>query len=414
MRIIIIGFFLIAFWAPAQECDYIRLLVDSLSSPHLHGRGYVKDGHLKAARLIANEFESHGISKFDNSYFQNFEFPVNTFPDTVYVRINDKVLSPGYDYILHPKSGSCNASFYDYKFVKPSNFKRLQSKKTERSVFVVDRDKFKKEKHKGLIAEITEKGFNNCPILFLEHSKLTFSYAREQLDYPIIRLLRSSYPEIKAKEFSIDINASFHPKQKTQNVIGYIEGTEFPDSFFVFTGHYDHLGRMGTDTYFPGANDNASGTAMIMSLAKYFKENPPKYSIAFMAFGAEESGILGSKYYVENPLFPLEQIKFLINMDIFGTGEDGIKIVNSTVFTEEYDRLVNINETQNLLKTIAKRGKAANSDHHYFTEKGVRAFFIYTMGGISFYHDIFDRPETLPLSKCSELSKLLISFVNSY
>jgi hypothetical protein len=397
-----------------QKCEYMRYLVDSLASKHMHGRGYVNNGHNIAAEFISSEFEKQNLKSFGQDYYQRFTLPINIFPKELYFRVNDKVMSPGFDYIVDPKSASTNSSYYVYKNVKPKNLNKLLRKQSTNSIFVINKEKFANKKHKDLFDKINNEGINGQPLLFLENAKLTFSYARKQADYPIIHLLRSSYPKIKAKEFKIQIDAEFKKEQPTQNVIGYIPGTEYPDSFFVFTAHYDHLGRMGQKTYFPGANDNASGTAMIIKLAKYFKENPPKYSIAFMAFGAEEAGILGSKYYTENPLFPMANIKFLINLDIFGTGDDGVKIVNSTVFTEEYDRLVKINSEKQLLKTIAKRGKAANSDHYFFTEKGVRSFFIYTMGGIDFYHDIFDRPETLPLAKCSELSELLISFINSY
>jgi Zn-dependent M28 family amino/carboxypeptidase len=170
---------------------------------------------------------------------------------------------------------------------------------------------------------------------------------------------------------------------------------------------------MGTDAYFPGANDNASGTAMLLNLAKYYSkpENKPDYSIAFMSFSAEEVGLLGSKYYSENPLFPLKNIKFLINLDMVGTGSEGIKIVNSTVFKTEYDKLVKINEEKKYLKTISKRGEAANSDHYYFYKNGVRSFFIYTLGKeYKEYHNINDKPP-LPLTEYEDLFRLLRNFV---
>jgi hypothetical protein len=71
-----------------------------------------------------------------------------------------------------------------------------------------------------------------------------------------------------------------------------------------------------------------------------------------------------------------------------------------------------INEEQKLLAAVNARGKAANSDHYFFSEKGVPSFFFYTLGGIKAYHDVFDRPETLPLNEHEDLFKLIVAFNN--
>ena len=123
-----------------------------------------------------------------------------------------------------------------------------------------------------------------------------------------------------------------------------------------------------------------------------------------------QAGLLGSEYFSQHPLFPLDQIRFLINMDILGTGEEGITAVNATVYPKEFALLRKINDENHYLVKIASRGKAANSDHYWFTEKGVPAFFIYTMGGIKAYHDVFDISRTLPLNEYNHLFKLLVEF----
>ena len=97
-------------------------------------------------------------------------------------------------------------------------------------------------------------------------------------------------------------------------------------------------------------------------------------------------------------------------MDILGTGEEGITAVNATVYPKEFAMLKKINDENHYLVKIASRGKAANSDHYWFTEKGVPAFFIYTMGGIKAYHDVFDISRTLPMNEYSHLFKLLVEF----
>lgn len=170
---------------------------------------------------------------------------------------------------------------------------------------------------------------------------------------------------------------------------------------------------MGNKTFFPGANDNASGVAMLLSLAEYFtkQENRQPYSILFIAFAGEEAGLQGSKYYTEHPLLPLSKIRFLINLDLLGTGDEGIMVVNATEFERDFSILQSINDTAKYVSNVGKRGKAKNSDHYYFSEKGVPAFFIYTLGGVTWYHDVMDKSETLPLTKYNNVFQLLKSFI---
>ena len=129
-----------------------------------------------------------------------------------------------------------------------------------------------------------------------------------------------------------------------------------------------------------------------------------------MAFGAEEAGIIGSNYFTKHPLFPLENINFLINMDIMGTGDEGIKVVNGSVLKEEFELLQSINDQNKYIPAVKKRGAAANSDHYWFSQKGVPAFFIYTLGGIKAYHDVHDKAETLPLTEFEDCFKLIRDF----
>jgi aminopeptidase YwaD len=183
-----------------------------------------------------------------------------------------------------------------------------------------------------------------------------------------------------------------------------------PDSFIFITAHYDHLGGLGKDTYFPGANDNASGIALLLNLAHYYVSHPQRYSIGFICFAGEEAGLIGSKYFTDNPLAPLKKIRFLLNTDLAGTGQEGITVVNATEFPKEFTLLQQINKENNLLAAVNARGKAANSDHYFFTEKGVPAFFFYTLGGIKAYHDVFDKAATLPLNEHEDLFKLVVKF----
>jgi Zn-dependent M28 family amino/carboxypeptidase len=169
-------------------------------------------------------------------------------------------------------------------------------------------------------------------------------------------------------------------------------------------------------TIFPGANDNASGVAMMLDLANYFSKNPPKYSIAFMAFAGEEPGLVGSKAYTGNPWdeLPLGKMKFLVNLDLMGSGEKGMAVVNATIFTDYYAKLQEANNAHNYLPAFKMRGKAANSDHYWFVERDVKGFFFYLMGSYSNYHDVQDNSNNLKLGEYYDKSFLLIrDFIKS-
>ena len=100
-------------------------------------------------------------------------------------------------------------------------------------------------------------------------------------------------------------------------------------------------------------------------------------------------------------------------MDIVGTGDESITVVNGTEYPARFAALDSLNKANHLLPAVVKRGKAANSDHYFFTQKGVPAFFIYTNGKQKAYHDVFDTAETLPLSKYKELFTLFTLFVKT-
>jgi len=390
----------------------VRKNLEILCSKEFNGRGYVRKGDSLAARWIAREFEKIGLKKFKNSYFQDFQLSINTFPKKISVKLGKKQLQVGRDFILNPNTptlkGKAQVLVLDTLIFTEPNRRKAFFEQDFRKKALVFPAKYSNNFLKMKLEEMQKLAQTSIWVSL--HTKLTASLSVRQEGQAEIMLDKTLW-DGSAKEISYDIFAQWIEKYHTRNVIAYIEGTSKKDTFIVFTGHYDHLGSMG-EAYFSGANDNASGITMLLELAHYYQQNPPAYSAAFMAFAAEEAGLIGSHFYIENPLFPLEKIKCLINLDLVGTGDEGITIVNGSVYEEDFRKIVALNEKYQLLPKIAKRGKAANSDHYFFSEKGVKAFFIYTMGGIKAYHDIYDCPETLPLTKYEELFKLLTLYVS--
>jgi Zn-dependent M28 family amino/carboxypeptidase len=103
--------------------------------------------------------------------------------------------------------------------------------------------------------------------------------------------------------------------QQGTNIIGLIKGSKYPDNYIAITAHYDHLGTRNGTIYY-GADDNASGTAALLAMAQYFKQHQPRHSLLFVAFDAEEKGLLGSKYFVAHSPVPLNSILLNMNMDM--------------------------------------------------------------------------------------------------
>lgn len=228
--------------------------------------------------------------------------------------------------------------------------------------------------------------------------KLTASLAATQAPAVRLEALSSRWPQGRLAHWQLD--AQLLRNYQTQNLAAVVRGSTQPDSFVVVSAHYDHLGMMGKATYFPGANDNASGVALLLELAAHYArpENQPACSVAFLLFGAEEAGLVGSSYFVQHPLLPLPRIKFLVNLDLLGTGEEGATVVNGRVYPTAYQQLAALNDAHHYLPKLTARGKAANSDHFPFSEAGVPAFFMYTRGGSLAYHDVHDQPAALSLA----------------
>lgn len=399
----------------AQDMKRVKTYIDTLCSPVMHGRGYVNKGDLIAATYIQAQFRQLNLKAFRDSYLQTFPLDINTFPGKVKLKINKQTLAPGKDFIVNPVSGKGRGKakilhLDTLLFTHSEARQKFLQSNLKKNVVVYQPGHYTKLLE--LPVEYLNKMHEAKALIELHPEKLTASLSNRQLSHPSFEVLGKNMPA-GASKVKFRLDARLVPGYQSQNVIGYIEGKTRPDSFIVVSAHYDHLGRMGKDTYFPGANDNASGISMLLELANFYTlpANQPDYSIAFIAFGAEEAGLVGSRYYVQHPLFPLAQIKFMINLDLVGTGDEGITIVNAVDLQHEFNTFAQLNREKGYLPKVNKRANAPNSDHYFFVAKGVKAVFIYTLGGIKAYHDVYDRPETLPLTRYKQLFNLLTDFI---
>ena len=192
---------------------------------------------------------------------------------------------------------------------------------------------------------------------------------------------------LKAR-LSVDLESTIS-QGTSRNVVGVLPGTSRADEAVLYLAHWDHLGKHegedGEDTIYNGAIDNATGVAGILEIAEAFasQEQRPERSVVFLAVTLEESGLLGSKYYVAHPTFPLEKIAGVVNLDAMSVaGRSRDFVVTGFGNSELEDLLKPIAEAQGRRlegEASVQSGFYFRSDHFNFAKAGVPA--LYAKGG---------------------------------
>ncbi len=391
---------------------HARAHLDTLTSPAFHGRGYVNGGDSIAAEYLARHFDRVGLKPVKDDFFQPFTFNVNSFPDSVLASIDGRRLEPGTDFLVHPASGSAEGT---YRLVHITADDMLDPTRRAMTMGVVaghvaclhlpatkDADTLQ------LFAAMEHELMHLVPVVRPMHGKLTWSVAREALPHPLVQVAPGVLSD-SAGTITLRIRNHLRVRHEARNVLGMVKGKG--KGWIVIGAHYDHLGRMGPEALFPGANDNASGVAMLLALAEYFATKPAKHNILFVAFAGEEAGLLGSEWCVVDRPIDFGSVRMMISLDILGTGDDGITVVNATAEQDTYDRLVAINDAGAHLAQVKARGPTCNSDHCPFVKRGIPGIFIYTMGGVAHYHDVLDKADTLPLTKFPGVYEVLKEYI---
>jgi len=238
-------------------------------------------------------------------------------------------------------------------------------------------------------------------------AKRVVNYIETQFKNLGIQPVNHNYKQFFKAKLRVDDTLK-KPIVKTCNVIGFIEGNDpvLKNEYIVLGAHYDHLGLGGPSSksdkrgvVYHGADDNASGTAALLEIAEKLvsKKEELKRSILFIAFGAEEQGLLGSKYFVENPLIPLSQIKLMINMDMVGRLNKNKHVYagGAGTFTDGVDFMKNLGKSLGL-NPIVHAGSVGGSDHVSFYKKNISVLGVHT-GGHPQYHTPEDTLELINL-----------------
>lgn len=393
----------------AQQEINARRWVKSLCSDQFNGRGYVDHGVGKASRYLIKEFKHLGLKKGARHYIQTYSFPVNTHPQSIVCEVDGQSFSVGRDFLVNAGATSIKGTFQLLHFREKDSLEHLILVQkiargfADNEALVLHHSN---PRNSSLSEVFARFGHRPKLIIYTEDKKLTHTVSTRLDTIPSL-IMFDSLLTIR-KEIKLNLENTFIPKYTCNNIIGYIPG-ERNDSFLVFSAHYDHLGMQG-QALFPGASDNASGVSMVLNLAAYYAKHKPKYTTYFILFSGEEAGLLGSRYFTEHPTFEIKRIKLLTNIDIMGNAENGITVVNGSVYQTYFDQLSEINRKNNYLPEVRIRGEARNSDHYYFSAMGIPAIFIYSLGGNGYYHDIDDTYEHLGFKNYEEVFKLLLTF----
>jgi Zn-dependent M28 family amino/carboxypeptidase len=161
------------------------------------------------------------------------------------------------------------------------------------------------------------------------------------------------------------------------NVLGLIKGTEQPEKYIVISAHYDHVGVNDGEVY-NGADDDASGTSAIIAVAEYLKNNPPKHSVVFAAFDAEELGLRGAAHFLEANTIPKEQIAIDINLDMVGRNDNNeLYVVGTNLYTQLQPAITDLELPENFKLSVGHDGLddkdnwVSSSDHGPFHKQEI-------------------------------------------
>jgi hypothetical protein len=228
-------------------------------------------------------------------------------------------------------------------------------------------------------------------------------------------------PESFAFPTTIQVNANLDVERAVKtvhNVVAYLHGQT--SEYVVIGGHYDHLGLGGqyslapsqTGTIHPGADDNASGAAGVVELARYFSHQPQaRRGILFMNFAGEEQGLLGSAYYTDHPLLPLKDAVAMINLDMIGRMRDNKLYLGGTASGTTLKAMVEKELPAHDLKVDYSGGPSeGSSDHTSFTAHQVPALFFFS-GLHSDYHKPSDTPDKIDAAAAARMLSMVADIV---
>ena len=422
--------------------------INYLSSKELAGRLPGHSGYTKAAQFMANNFRQLKLKPVGNDYFQKLKVEYNeiTAPEHFAIikngRKKEYKLGPDYAYRGFTGAGKLNSevAFCGYGLSQPElGYDDYAGIDVKNKIVVVFKYNPK--------WNIDGKGFTNgnprekaivaakhgaTGILFVslpndvEPQKpigsMIAGAGEQMLNFPEVHIelymadelfegsghtLKEMQTKIDAEKkpssiylknkIDMEVHTKYQKEKEVVNIAGILEGTdpELKNEYVILGAHLDHVGSQAGKIYFPGANDNASGSAAVLQIAREFvaQKIKPKRSIMFVLFACEESGLYGATFMANNLPFPKEKVKVMMNMDCIACG-DSIQINGGKGLPELWKSAKEF-DMQNDKLMSASTGNGGGADAEPFAKNGMNTLYFVTTNSYKYLHMITDTPETL-------------------
>ncbi|GAB4285933.1 MAG: hypothetical protein Kow0068_11450 [Marinilabiliales bacterium] len=430
-------------------------IVDTLSSKEMRGRLSGTEGYNKAAIYASKIFKDLNLKPITKEgYYQFFNIECNEIKEPCYISDETTKFKLGTDFVCRGFTGSGNIAsevvfcgygikngeyYNDYANIDVNGkivliFKQNPDWKinNEDWKYVDIRQKVALARDNGAIGVLFVSVYNNGnpqkPIGSVMAGKgehlsnipqvhITPEVANNFLKntgFEIYQLQTLIDSNKKPKSLqtgricSMNINAKYTPSAKTMNVGAIMEGTDslLKNEYVIICAHLDHVGTQGDSLMFPGANDNASGSAGVLQIAKAFVNSgiQPKRSIIFLLFASEEHGLDGSEYFADNMPVPVEQVTAMLNMDCIAYG-DSIRVGCG----KSFPKLWNIAKTSDdkfIKRMVDATWSGGGADATAFFNKKIPTLYFVTTNSYKYLHLPGDKPETLNLPLFESIVKL--------
>ncbi|UCF20242.1 MAG: M28 family peptidase [Gemmatimonadota bacterium] len=430
-------------WAQSVNPDTLLAHVKYLASDELAGREAGEPGADSAAAYIARHFEAYGLEALGTQgYLQPFEFT-----STVTIAADSRLMleTPRgkrelklYEEWLpfnFSSGGSLSGPAFDAGYgLEPGDYEGLEGPGGGAPIAVIrggtpeDYDPHASDintspRRRASLAR--EQGAAAAMIVVARIRAPEAGDPPVPAGLPAVQVLES--PEIlewlAAEDLRVSLDAKVEPLKATgYNVAGRLPGSDpaRSDELIVIGAHYDHLGLGGPGSLSPdsvtphnGADDNASGTSVLLGLAKYYAEHPaarPGRSLVFVAFSAEEMGLLGSDYFVSHPPFDLAGVEAMINFDMVGRLRDGKLQIFGAESAEEFPALLDSLDAASPM-TLSRVGDGYGpSDQTSFFARKIPVLHMFT-GTHSEYHQPADDWQLINAEGLAEVTDFSIALI---
>lgn len=403
-----------------------------LASDKLEGRRAGTDGERLAGEYISQKFKDAGLQpKGDDGFYQSFEiYDGKQINNATHFIINENRLSAEKDFFPFPFSKSMSIEalpsigvqesdmpwFYDLKEI-------LEENKSNPHFDLTDhiRNYSKKAKTKGASAVII---YNSSDV----DDKLKFDSKdrTEKLDIPVIYVSKEAtkkYFSDQTATLDLKMKIDIGEKKRTgRNVVGYLDNGAART--VILGAHYDHLGygednnsmlRTGEKAIHNGADDNASGTAALIELARILKASKQKNNnYVFIAFSAEELGLNGSKFFTEHSTVDIAKVNYMINMDMVGRLNDSSQTVTIGGYgtSPQWASLINPADKKNTFNIRIDSSGTGPSDHTSFYRKDIPVLFFFT-GLHTDYHKPSDDADKINYTGEAKIINYITGIVQS-